>query len=116
MASNTVRTIRAELEIAADTILKNSTTRNLQALDSQLDDACRNMKIIEKGIVASVSESLKSQAEAASRAFERSMDDLARLSLDRWRNTLAVGLNAVVKNLGEQFQLQATSIENDGKH
>jgi hypothetical protein len=116
MASHTARTMRAELESTADTILKNSTTRNLQTLESQLDDACRNMKIIEKGIVASVSESLKSQAEGASRVFERSMDDLARLSLDRWRNTLAVGLNAVVKNLGEQFQLQATSIENDGKH
>jgi len=116
MASNTVRTMRGELESAADTILKNSTTRNLQTLESQLDDACRNMKIIEKGIVASVSESLKGQAEAASRAFERSMEDLARLSLERWRTTLAVGLNAVVKNLGEQFQLQATSIENDGRH
>jgi hypothetical protein len=116
MASNIVRTMRGELESAADTILKNSTTRNLQTLESQLDDACRNMKIIEKGIVASVSESLKSQAEAASRVFERSMEDLARLSLERWRTTLAVGLNAVVKNLGEQFQLQATSIENDGKH
>jgi len=116
MASNTVRTVRGELESAADTILKNSTTRNLQTLESQLDDACRNMKIIEKGIVASVSESLKSQAETASRVFERSMEDLARLSLERWRTTLAVGLNAVVKNLGEQFQLQATSIENDGKH
>ena len=115
MASNIVRTARGELESAADTILKNSTTRNLQTLESQLDDACRNMKIIEKGIVASVSESLKSQAETASRVFERSMEDLARLSLERWRTTLAVGLNAVVKNLGEQFQLQATSIENDGK-
>jgi len=116
MASNTVRNMRGELESAADTILKNSTTRNVQALDNQLEDACRNMKIIEKGIVASVSESLKSQAEDASRVFERSMEDLAKLSLERWRTTLAAGLSAVVKNLGEQFQLQASAIENDGNH
>jgi hypothetical protein len=116
MASNTVRNMRSELERAADAILKNSTTRNLQALENQLEDACRNMKIIEKGIIASVSESLKGQAEDASRVFERSMEDLAKLSLDRWRSTLAAGLSAVVRNLGEEFQLQATAIENDGRH
>jgi len=116
MASNTVRNMRSELERAADAILKNSTSRNLQALENQLDDACRNMKIIEKGIIASVSESLKGQAEDTSRVFERSMDDLAKHSLERWRSTLAAGLSAVVRNLGEEFQLQATAIENDGRH
>jgi len=116
MASNTVRDVRSELERAADAILKNSTTRNLQALENQLDDACRNMKIIEKGIIASVSESLKGQAEDASRVFERSMEDLAKLSLERWRSTLAAGLSAVVRNLGEEFQLQAGAIGNDGRH
>ena len=116
MASNTVRNMRSELEKAADTILKNSTTRNLQALENQLEDACRNMKIIEKGIIASVSESLKGHAEDASRVFERSMEDLAKLSLDRWRSTLAAGLSAVVRNLGEEFQSQARAIENDGRH
>ncbi len=116
MASNTVRNIRSELESVAATILQDSKIRNGQALEHQLDETCDNMKLIEKGILASVSESLKVQAADASRAFERSMEDLARVALERWRTTLAVGLNALVKNLGEQFQLQAKSVENDGNH
>ncbi|HXW89998.1 MAG TPA: hypothetical protein VEK33_05590 [Terriglobales bacterium] len=116
MASNTVRNTRSELESVAGTVLQDSKTRNELELEHQLDEACENMKIIEKGILAAVSDSLKVQAADASRAFERSMEELARASVERWRTTLAAGLNAVVKNLGEQFQLQAKSVENDGNH
>jgi hypothetical protein len=116
MASNTVRNMRSELETTAEGILRDSRTRNAQALQHQLDEACENMKLIEKGIVASVSESLKVQAADASEIFVHSMEDLAKASVERWRTTLAVGLNALIKNLGEQFQLQARAFENDGKH
>jgi hypothetical protein len=107
MASDTLRNTRSELEGAAETVLKEWTTRNVQALGNQLDEACENMKIVQKGIVASVSESLKVQSADALQSFEHSMQDLAKLSVERWRLTLAGGLNALVKNLGEQFRLEA---------
>jgi uncharacterized phage infection (PIP) family protein YhgE len=107
MASDTLRNTRSELEGAAETVLKEWTTRNVQALGNQLDEACENMKIVQKGIVASVSESLKVQSADALHAFEHSMQELAKISVERWRLTLAGGLNALVKNLGEEFRLEA---------
>jgi hypothetical protein len=109
MAADTLRNTRSELESAADTVLKEWTTRNVQALGNQLDEACENMKIVQKGIVASVSESLKGQSAEALQSFEHSMQELAKLSVERWRLTLAGGLNALVRNLGEQFRLEAES-------
>jgi len=109
MAADTIRNTRSELESAADTVLKEWTTRNVQALGNQLDEACENMKIVQKGIVASVSESLKGQSADALQAFEHSMQELAKLSVERWRLTLAGGLNALVKNLGEQFRMESES-------
>ena len=106
MAADTIRNTRSELESAAETVLKEWTNRNIQALANQLDETCENMKIVQKGIVASVSESLKGQSLDALQTFERSMQDLAKLSVERWRLTLAGGLNALVKNLGEQFRLE----------
>jgi len=35
--------------------------------------------------------------------FEHSMDELARLSIERWRQRLASGLNTLARNLDEQF-------------
>jgi uncharacterized phage infection (PIP) family protein YhgE len=109
MASDTLRNTRSELEGAAETVLKEWTTRNVQALGNQLDEACENMKIVQKGIVASVSESLKVQSADALQSFEHSMQELAKLSVERWRLTLAGGLNALVKNLGEQFRFEIES-------
>jgi hypothetical protein len=37
------------------------------------------------------------------------MEELAELSVDRWRLKLAGGLNALVKSLGAQFQLGSES-------
>ncbi len=35
------------------------------------------------------------------------MDELAHFSFERCQNRIATGLNAVIKNLGEQFQAEA---------
>ena len=64
------------------------------------------MKTIQNGIVASVSESLKGQAESALQGFERSMEHLARLSAERWRLKLEAGLHALAKGLNEQFRVE----------
>jgi hypothetical protein len=106
MASNTVSSTRKQLENAVDTILADMSARSSQELGNQLEEACGRLKIVQKGIEASVSESLKLQVAETLKTFEHSMDELAQQAIGRLRNTLANGLNSLVANLGQQFQVQ----------
>jgi hypothetical protein len=106
MASNTVSSTRKQLEGAVDTILADMSARSSQQLGNQLQEACGRLKIVQKGIEASVSESLKLQVAETLKTFEHSMDELAQQAIGRLRNTLANGLNSVVASLGQQFQAQ----------
>ncbi len=103
MAGDAVKNTRNEIERVADTMLQELTARSSQALGNQMDEAAGNMRIVQEGIVASASDSLRTQSADALQDFEHSMDELARLSIERWRHRLAGGLNALVKNLGEHF-------------
>src|SRR5216683_8118179 len=107
MASDTLSNTRNEIEDVADGILQELKTRSAQTVGNQMDEAAGNMRIVQKGIVAAVTESLKTQSADALQEFEHSMDELAHSSIERCRNRIATGLNAVVKNLGEQFQAEA---------
>jgi hypothetical protein len=109
LASDAVRTARAQMEAALDLALNDLSTRNAEQLSTQLDEAGANLKIIQKGIEASVSESLRAQAGEMMQSFERSMQELAQLSVERWRIAFAGGLNSLVRVLGEQFVLQAAN-------
>ena len=109
MADHAVSHARTELERATDAILKQAALRNTQALGNQLDEACANMVTFQKGTVASASEALRAQTAEALQEFERSMQELAGQSMERWRMTMAKGLNSLVRSLGEQLQLQAES-------
>jgi flavin-binding protein dodecin len=62
------------------------------------------MRSIQKGIVASVSESLDAQARNALQEYEQSMEKLAAASVERWRQKLAGGLSALAKSLDEKLQ------------
>ncbi len=101
MSSETVKETRSQFESLANEILEELTARSIKALRDQLEEATKNMKIVQNGIVASVSESLKGQAANALQAFEHSMEHLARLSIERWRLKLEGGLNALAKSLNE---------------
>jgi len=107
MASDTLSNTRNEIEDVADRILQELKTRSAQTVGNQMNEAAGNMRIVQKGIVAAVTESLKTQSADALQEFEHSMDELAHSSIERCRNRIATGLNAVVKNLGEQFQVEA---------
>ncbi len=109
MSSNTIREARGQLEAAASGILEELTTRSAKTLADQQDGACENMRIVQKETVSSASDSLKAEAASALEAFERSMEEVAKLSAERWRLKLAGGLNALAKGLGEQLQMQADS-------
>jgi hypothetical protein len=109
MASDTLKNTHAELESVSNAILEEAATRHHRALGNQFDEACASMTTFQKGAIANVSESLRAQSAEALQDFERSMEALARESVERWRMTLAGGLNSLVKSLGEQFQVRAES-------
>jgi len=107
ISSDTVRDTRSQFESAASEILHELAVRSVRVLGDQLEETSGNMKVIQEGIVASVSESLKGQGANALQAFEQSMDRLARLSVESWRLKLEGGLNALTKSLNEQFRTGA---------
>ena len=73
------------------------------------------MKIVQTGIVASASDSLKGQAANASQAFEHSMEHLARLSIERWRLKMEVGLNARQRALTSNFGWKQERATTEGR-
>ena len=104
MSSDTVRETRQQFESAAHEIFEELTTRSVNVLGEQLQVATDNMAAIQNGIVGSVSESLKAQAANASRTFERSLEELTKLSVERCRLRLEEGLKAVSQSLSQQFR------------
>jgi len=109
MASDTVRTARSQMEGALEVALNELSTRSAQELADQLDEASSNLKIIQKGIEDSVSDSLRLHSAEVLQSFEHSLEELAQQSVERWRVAFAGGLNSLVKILGEQFVLQAAN-------
>jgi hypothetical protein len=107
MASDTVRTARGQMEDALSVALNELATRGAQELGNQLDEASANLETIQKGMEASVSESLTIQISETLQSFECRMDELAQKCVERWRVAFAGGLNSLVRILGEQFVLQA---------
>jgi hypothetical protein len=107
MASDTVRTARGQMEGALSVALNELATRSAQELGNQLDEASANLKTIQKGMEASVSESLTIQISETLKSFECQMDELAQKCVERWRVAFAGGLNSLARILGEQFVLQA---------
>jgi hypothetical protein len=71
---------------------------------------------MQKGIEASVSESLRIQVAETLQSFDHRMEELAQQSVERWQLALASTLNSLARTLGEQFRLQATTDANPGQH
>ncbi len=111
LSSDTIKDTRSQFEIAASEILEDLTTRSVQVLSDQLEETSGKMKVMQESISTSTSESLKSQAAHALQVFEHSMDQLAKLSVERWRLKLESGLNTMTKSLNEQFRLETGTSE-----
>ncbi len=108
MASDAARTARSQMESALEAALNELGTRNAQELGNQLDEASANLKIIQTGIEASVSESLKvrSVRPAIFRAEHGGTGTEVRGTVAA---RLAGGMNSLAAVLGEHFRLQAGS-------
>ncbi len=109
IASDAVKDTRSQYESAANEILEELIARSVHLLREQLEETRGNMKNVQEGIVASVSESLNGQATNALQAFEDSIEHQARVVVERWRRKLDGGLNALVRSLNEQFRLESGS-------
>jgi hypothetical protein len=107
MSSDTVRETRTQFESAAGEILEELAGRGVRVLSDQLDETSGKIRAMQEATAASVSELLKRQAADALQAFEQSMEQLARLSVERWRAKFEGGLNALTKSLNEQFRPEA---------
>jgi len=115
MASNTVKDVRSQFESVANEIQGELTASSVKILGEQLDEAIGKITTAQKDMVASVSESLDVQKTGALQAFEHSMEEMAKFSVERWRLKLAAGLNALAKSVGEQFQAEAGPSDSEKK-
>ena len=109
MASNTVSGARTQLESTVDVILEELGTRSTQKFENQVEQAGARLGTIQKEIENAVSESMRVQAAGTLEAFEQSLEELARRSVERCRDVLASGLNSLVRSLGDQFRLEPQS-------
>lgn len=113
MSSDTIREARVQFESMANDILEELTKRSVAALSEQLDEVAGTMKAKQDSLVTAFSESLNVRKTSSIQAFERSMDDLARDSVERWRAKFEAGVNALLKSLNEQFRAEMKSNQDE---
>ncbi len=111
MSSNVVRDTRGQLESVAIEMLQEMAARGGKTLGEQLDHARADLSVMHKGIVATSSETLKVEAANALQIFEHSMDELAKVCVERWRRRLADVLNSLGKSLNQQLLQGIASCE-----
>jgi hypothetical protein len=104
MVMHTVSEARTQLETLANEVLELRMQEAVKDLQDKLKASREELKVIQAGIVAYVTESLKSESGEALQSFQRSMEDLASDCAEHWRVKLTSGLNALAKNIGEQFE------------
>lgn len=108
MSSDTIKEARVQFESMANDVLEELTKRSVTALAEQLDDVTGTMQAKQDSLVTAFSESLNVRKTTAIQTFERSMDELARDSVERWRAKFEAGVNALLKSLNEQFRADLT--------
>ncbi|HET9408403.1 MAG TPA: hypothetical protein VFO39_14270 [Candidatus Sulfotelmatobacter sp.] len=111
MSSNTVKETRGQLEAVSNEMLSDWTTRSNQLLAGQLKQASEEIKSVQNQAIASGTESLKAQAANTLETFQQSLRELATASSERWRAKLDSALKALVKSVGQQFEIDAGSGE-----
>ena len=106
MSSETVKDTRSQFEVAANEVLEELTTRSVQVLGDQLQETNERLKTTQNEIVTGVSEELKEQTANVLRSLERSVEQLSKASVERWRLKLDGAFSSLSKNLNEQFRLE----------
>ncbi len=103
LASDTVTSVRTRLENEIDRLVKTLESRGTQELGRQVEEVRARLEVIREQMEASVSASLQSQVGQTLESFECSLDDLAKQSVERWRETLSRSLNSVLRSLSDEL-------------
>lgn len=103
MAGHILQDARTQLENAAAAVLGEMTGRTAKLIQEQLTEATENLAAAQTRAIDSVTESLNQQATNALQTFEHSADEMAKASVEAWRQKLASSLNVAAKGLGEQL-------------
>ena len=104
MSSNTLSDVRSQIEAFTSSMLEELTANSMKIVETRLSEASESMAIAQKDVIASASGSIDNQKTKALQTFEQSIDEVAKLSVERWRKKLSDRLNALAKNVGEQFE------------
>jgi len=115
MSSNIMKDTRSQLESAASEILDQLTANSIKVVEHHLAEARGKMTATQKEKLASFSESLAVQTTGVSKTFEHSMDEMAKLSVDRWQLKLADNLQDLAKSLSEQLQSESAVAADEHK-
>lgn len=113
IASNTMKESRNHLESMAAEALEQFLARSAKLLEDRLAEVTGKIAAAQNDRLASFSGSLKLQTANAFEAFEHSIEQLAKLTVERWRLKLSASFNTLAKSFGEQLQTDAGST--DGK-
>src|SRR5215472_17009635 len=105
IASNTMKDSRSQLESLAADVLEQFIAGSAKIVEDRLAEVTGKIATTEDDRLGSFSGSLKLETANVLEGFEKSINELAKLSVERWRLKLAGSFNALAKNLGEQFQL-----------
>jgi hypothetical protein len=111
LSSNVLKDMRNQLETISAESLEQLTANGLKTVEGQLAEASQKIAATQENVTASFNEAVNAKATDALQAFEQSMDELAKISVERWQLKLADSLKTLAKNLGEEFQLQAISAD-----
>lgn len=103
LSSNVIRDTREQVESLIAQVLEELTAASAKTIEGHIAEENKTLATTRNELLASFSGSLSSEAASSLRAFECSMQESAKQSVDRWRGRLAENLNSLSKNLSEPF-------------
>lgn len=115
LASNVVKDVRTQVESMSAESLEGLTAKSLMTVEGQLAEVSERITATQKNMTTSFHEAVNAHATQALQAFELSMDELAKLSVERWQLKIADSLKTLAKSLGEELQLQEGSTDDRTK-
>ncbi len=112
LGTEIVTNVKAQLEGAATSALKDLQKRGANEVEARVDEACGHLRTIQNRIENSFSGSLQAQREEAAQSVAQQFENLAQQSVEKCRLALARDLNSVAKTLGQQLR-QECETENE---
>jgi hypothetical protein len=104
LGSEIVADVKAQLESATASVLKDLQKHGANEVQARVDEACGHLRTIQNRIETSFSGSLQTQGEEAAHSVAQQFEFLAQQSVDRWRQALANDLNSAAKTLGQELK------------